>query len=467
MAACAALLATAGCTTVGPDFAAPQPPTTESYAMAGDPAASRVTIGPRQGATGAWWTNLGSDQLNAVMAQAIAQNPSLAEAGATLERVQQEAVSIDGARGVQANYTGAASHQRINSTGFGFSFPARTINLFSIGAIVTYDLDLFGGRRRASEAAQATEVRTRYLGDAAYLTLTGNVALQAARIAALRAQIATIEAVIADDQRMIDMIDQAERIGGQASSASSGGQTQLAQDMALLPPIHRQLSAARHQMALLVGRAPSDWTAPDFDLANFTLPATIPVDLPSALVRQRPDILAAEAELHANTARIGVATAAQYPNIRLTSNLTQQALDPTDLFGYSASGWNVGAGLAGPILNGGTLRANRRAAEAEARASMARYQGVVLRAFVQVADVISDLSHDEEALVAYRRAETAAQGNLADARTAWRLGGGTLLAVIDAQRQVSRARRNLALAQGQRLEDIIQLYTATAADWHP
>ena len=261
------------------------------------------------------------------------------------------------------------------------------------------------------------------------------------------------------------MVRLAQRAGGAASNASSGGEAQRAQDLALLPPLHRQLSEARHQMALLVGAAPADWTAPDFDLADFTLPATVPVDLPASVVRNRPDIQAAVSELHAASAQIGVATAAQYPNVRLSANLTQSALDPVDLFGYSASGWNLAAGVTGPILNGGALRANRRAAEAEARASMARYQGTVLRAFVQVADALSDLAHDDEAIAAWRRAETVAQGNVDDARTAFRLGGGTALAVVDAQRQLSRARLNLAAAQGQRLSDLVALYTAMGADW--
>ena len=189
------------------------------------------------------------------------------------------------------------------------------------------------------------------------------------------------------------------------------------------------------------------------------------MDLPSTVVERRPDIQAAVAELHAASAQIGVTTAALYPNVRLSANLTQSALDPVDLFGYSASGWNIAAGISGPILNGGALRANRRAAEAEARASMARYQGTVLRAFIQVSDALSDLGHDDEAIAAWRRAEAVAQSNVDDARTAFRLGGGTALAIVDAQRQLSRARVNLAAAHGQRLTDLVSLYTALGADW--
>lgn len=461
-----AALALAACAAVGPDFRPPAAPEVGGYAMAGDPASARVRLTAQPGGSGPWWAALGSSRLDQTIRLAVEGNPSLAEADATLQRLQAEAASARGGAEPRADYFGNAEHERINTSSFGFTgFPSPTINLFSVGANVSYDLDLFGGRRRAIEAAEARAERQARMGEAAWLTLTGNVALQAVRIASLRAQISAVEAVIADDDRMLEMVRQAQRAGGAAESATSGGEAQRAQDLALLPPLHRQLSEARHQMALLVGRAPADWSAPDFDLADFSLPATVPVDLPSTVVERRPDIQAAVAELHAASAQIGVTTAALYPNVRLSANLTQSALDPVDLFGYSASGWNIAAGISGPILNGGALRANRRAAEAEARASMARYQGTVLRAFIQVSDALSDLGHDDEAIAAWRRAEAVAQSNVDDARTAFRLGGGTALAIVDAQRQLSRARVNLAAAQGQRLTDLVSLYTALGADW--
>jgi len=139
---------------------------------------------------------------------------------------------------------------------------------------------------------------------------------------------AAVQEIVADDQRVIDIIRNAEAVGGQAHSAVSGGVAQLAEDQALLPPLQRDLGAARHQMALLAGKSPAEWTAPDFDLAKLAAPAEIPVSLPSQLVRNRPDILAAEADLHAATAAIGVAVANQYPDIRLSASLTQEAVTP-------------------------------------------------------------------------------------------------------------------------------------------
>ena len=261
------------------------------------------------------------------------------------------------------------------------------------------------------------------------------------------------------------MVHKAEAAGGEPASATVSVRAQLAQDEALLPPLHQQLAQARHALAVLVGQSPASWTAPDFNLSDFTAPTSVPVSLPSALVRRRPDILAAEADLHAATARIGVATAALYPDIQLSANLTQTALQPQNLFSYAASGWSVGAGLTAPVFHGGTLKANQRAAQAEARASLDRYQQTVLSAFGQVADVMQAIANDDAELAALAESERTSEANLRDAQTGVRLGGAPVLPVVDAERQLEMARRAMVMVRGRRLADIAQLFVATAADW--
>lgn len=472
--AAASALTLCACAAVGPNFKAPAGPggpAADGYAMAGDPVAAGVRLAPDVRAAGPWWRAFGSPELDQTIAQALAGSPTLAEANATLERARQQASAVRGAQLPQVDANGSAQREHINLQAFGFTgFPGvslsnPTLNLYSVGGNVSYDLDLFGGKRRATEAARARAESAARQADAAYLTLSGNVAIQAMRVAALRAQLAALQQLVGDDQRVIDMIRAAQRAGSEAPSATAGGEAQLAEDQALVPPIERDLAAARHQLAVLVGKSPAEWTAPDFDLSRLSPPADVPVSLPSELVRRRPDILAAEAELHAATADVGVAVANQYPSLRLTANLTQSALQPQNLFDYNASGWQILGGLTAPIFHGGTLRANRRAAEAEARAALARYQLSVIRAFAQVSDTLADLASDQQQITSLARAEAASAASARDAQTAYRLGGGTLLQVIDAQRTLSRSRRALVQAQGQRLTDLVQLYTATAADW--
>ena len=469
LAATASALALSACTTVGPNFKTPDGPkgaAAAGYAMAGDPAAPGVLLTPEARVAGSWWQAFGSPELDATMREALAANPTVAEANANLAKAQAQLAATRGAQAPQVNASGSVQRERINTQAFGFTgFPSPTINLYSIGAAVSYDLDLFGGKRRATEADQARVDQAAHEADAAYLTLTGDVALQAMRIAGLRAQIAAVQQIIAADRENIAMVRKAQAAGGEARSALSIGVAQLSEDEAMLPPLQRDLDAARHQMALLTGKSPAEWTAPDFDLAKLDGSAAVPVSLPSSLVRRRPDILAAEAELHAATAEIGVAIANQYPNISLSANLTQAAIKPGDIFNYASSGWSVLGGFTAPIFNGGMLKAERKVAEAEANAAMARYQQTVLRAFVQVSDVLSALGTDQVSIEALQRANAAADAGARDAQTAYRLGGGTLLQVVDSQRTVSRARQALVQAQAQRYEDLVQLYAATAADW--
>ena len=469
LAGAASALALSACATVGPNFKTPEAPkgaAAAGYAMAGDAVAPGVRLTPDARTAGAWWQAFGSPELDAAVREALAANPTVAEANANLQKAQAQLAATRGAQQVQVDANASAQRERINIQAFGLEgFQNPTINLYSIGATVSYDLDLFGGKRRATEADQARVDRAARQADAAYLTLTSDVALQALRIASLRAEIAAVQGIIASDQQNIEMVRRAQAAGGEARSAISIGVSQLAEDEAMLPPLQRDLDAARHQMALLAGKSPAEWTAPDFDLARFNTSAVVPVSLPSELVRRRPDILAAEAELHAATAEIGVAVANQYPSINLSANLTQSAIKPENLFNYSASGWSLLSGVTAPIFHGGTLKAERKVAEAEARASLARYQQTVLRAFVQVSDVLSALGTDQAAIASLQRANAAAEVSARDAQTAYRLGGGTLLQVVDTQRTLSRLRRALVQAQGQRDADLVQLYAATAADW--
>jgi len=455
-----------GCKAVGPNFETPAAPAASGYLMQGDAAPAEAAMTPGARTAGAWWTAFGSPDLDAAMRQALAGNPTLAQADATLERARQEASAARGALLPQADLAASIQEERINIAAFGFAgFPNPTISLYSIGPTITYDADLFGGRRRALESAVAKAQAEARRADAAYLTLTGHVAAEALGIATLTDELAALDQTVADDEKVVDLTRNAERAGGQPHLAVVTAQSQLAQDESLRAPIEQQLALARHALALLVGKAPADWAAPAFQLADFSAPPAVPVDLPSALVRRRPDILAAEADLHAAVANIGVQEANLYPDIRLSANFIQSALSPDLLTGYGASGWSVGAGLAQPLFHGGALKAQKKAAEADARAAVARYQQTVLAAFTQVADVMAAIAHDDEELAALGRAQDAAAENVRLNELAFRIGGGALLPVLDAERQLANVRRQRVLAEGRRLVDVSQLYVAVASDW--
>lgn len=461
-----------GCAAVGPNFQRPAAPTETGYAMPGEQGAAgqHATLGAVVAQD--WWSVFRSPELDRAMRQALADNPDLQAADATLLAARAELAAAHGARLPQADLNAGIERERLNFATYGFNtaaFPGiqnnPELSIYSLGASVGYALDVFGGLRRNEEAASARAEAEAHRLDAAYLTLTGHVATQAAIIAATRAEIATVQQIIEADRRNIELVRSAQHAGGVAEEARVDAQAQIDADSALLPPLEQQLATARHALALLVGKAPADYAAPDFDLAALPLPADIPVSLPSELVRQRPDILQAEADLHAATAMVGVQTAKLYPSINLSAALTQSALEPGHIFDWPATAYSVGAGLTAPAFHGGQLKAQKRAAERQAEAAAATYRSTVLHAFGQVADQLQALAHDEAELAADQRTAQSAAASLKLNTLAYQEGGQGLLPVIDSQRQVNSAELKIVQAQTQRYLDTIRLFVATGRGW--
>jgi NodT family efflux transporter outer membrane factor (OMF) lipoprotein len=472
-AVCAVLsLAAAGLSgcVVGPNFTRPAAVGQKGYAMAGDEAAPMDIALGAPVAAGPWWRVFASPQLDRTMALALAGNPTLTIANANLAEARSAVVASRAGLLPQLDANAGAERERLNFASFGLSsfpgIPANpTVDLYSVGLTASYLLPTSGGTKRQIESAGARAQAQRHQADAAALTLTGQVATEAATIASLRAQIATEQAILADDRQTIALARKAIQAGGAPQGRRVSAQSQLAIDEAYLPPLQQQLALARHALALLVGKSPADWTAPDFDLAELKAPPAIPVSLPSELVRRRPDILAAEAQLHAATADIGVATARLYPSMTLSGSVLQSSLTPDKIFNFTSTGYSLGVGLTQPIFDGGRLRAERRETIAARNAALAVYEQTVLRAFGQVADLMQALAHDDDAIASETRACEAAAANLKLAQAGYGEGGLGFLPVIDAERDYNTARRRLVEAQGQRYLDAIQLFIATGADW--
>ena len=459
---------------VGPNYHTPASPPDAAYSMAGDDA----NIGPTRAAVGdkvvtEWWTLFHSPQLDQLMRQAVAGNPSLEEARARLEASRQAVKAESGRLMIDGN--AGAQRERANFNAFsGGSFSDFTIpgeppfnnnpefNLFSIGATVSYNLDVFGGVKRRTESLQASsEEKAREL-DAAYLTLTGHVVEQALIIADANIQIQSLNDIGANDQADLDMIRRAHAAGGASDADIAQAESALAQDRSTIPAQRQRLAAARHQMAILLGKTPAEWTPPDFDANSGSLPDVLPVAVPSELVHSRPDILEAEAKLHAATADVGVATANLYPNLNLTASIAQNALTPGNLFSYASTGWNFGAGLTAPIFHSGELTAKKREAEDNARAALADYEETVLTAFAQVADVLTSLANDNQSYADQTKALDAADARVGMMRKSYKLGGVSAYQLLEAEREWRRTRLMLNQQGFGRYADAAQLLLATA-----
>jgi NodT family efflux transporter outer membrane factor (OMF) lipoprotein len=460
-----------GCA-VGPDFMRPSAPETKDYEAGGMPqpdvpepteTQQRFAVGKK--ISNDWWQLFHSSRLESVLEEAIAGSQTLAAAKATLAQAQQGVLQAAGALYPQVDLAAGAQRQRVNFAAIGEPVEGPIINLFNIGPTVSYSVDVFGRYRRQVEEQQALAEYQAWELDAAYLTLTGNAATQAFQIASVRAQIAAVQTIIADDERNLGLVQTELRAGEATQIDVQSAQSQLAADRTLLPPLRQQLSVARHALSVLSGRAPGDWMPPDFDLAEFTLPEDLPVSLPSELVRQRPDILAAEAQLHAASAAVGVATAQLYPSIDLTASFEQFATKPSKLFVPASSVFDLAGNLVAPIFHGGTLRAQKKAAVDAFDGAYATYRQTVLTSFGQVADSLQALSHDAELLEAEHRALDSAEANLRLTRTTYSYGNVGILQVLDAQRLAEQARLGYVRAQAQRYLDTVELLTAMGGGW--
>jgi NodT family efflux transporter outer membrane factor (OMF) lipoprotein len=437
---------------VGPNFKPPEPPAAERYTSEPLPDVQLDTAA----APAQWWTAFQSPQLDDTIRVALEGSPSLIAAEARLAQANEVVAASRGARAPEVSLGASLGRQKYGSAFLGpMSFPPFTF--FSIGANVSYALDFSGSLRRDIERqgalaeAQAQEV------EAARLTLTGNAVLQALTIASVRAQIKAVEGILAEDQRNVDLVRTALEAGSVARVDLLSAQSQLAQDETLLPPLRQQLSVARHALAVLVGRPPGAWAAPDFDLESFQPNAGVALIVPSELARRRPDIRAQEARLHAATAEVGLATANLYPQIKLTGSLSQQSLTAGELFDSSNVAWGLVGNLTAPLFDGGRLRAERRATLEALKASAADYQQTVLTAFEQVANVLTALEHDAQQSTAQQHAMDIAEQNLSLTRESFREGNVGVLQVLDAERLVQQARIGYVRAQGERLKDLAEL----------
>jgi NodT family efflux transporter outer membrane factor (OMF) lipoprotein len=459
----------AGCA-VGPDFKAPPAPQADRYTASALPTQTVSTpvpggesqafaIGKQLPAQ--WWTLFGSDRLDRLVMDAFAGSPTLTAAEATLRQAQESYVETRSL--LFPSVDGQASVTRERISGAQVQTAPSLFNLFDASVNVSYGIDLFGGTRRAVEAQNAALDYQRYELQAAYQTLAANVITAAVGEASLRAQVAATQDIVQALQHQLDVTRRQYGLGGAAYSDVLSATANLAAQQALLPGLEKQLSQTRHRLAVYLGKLPSESVQADFDLSELTLPSELPITLPSSLVQQRPDIRAAEAQLHQASANIGIATVNMLPKISLTGSYGDEASHAGDLF--SSGIWSLGAGIVQPIFHAGELRAKRRAAVDAYDAAAAQYRQTVLLAFANVADALRALETDARALAAQHDAATTAQDSLKLVEKQYTLGGVSYLQLLTAQQQYQQTQITYVQALASRYQDTVALFQALGGDW--
>ncbi|MEM5434198.1 efflux transporter outer membrane subunit [Paraburkholderia diazotrophica] len=460
-----AALLLGGCA-AGPDFHAPSAPDAQSYARETLPASTQAagatqTLVAADHALPAWWTQFRSDALNRLVDTALQQSPTLDEARAKLVEARENYVAQAGATQfptIDAKLSGA--RQKVDPAAFGIPVPSPgPFTLFNASVSVSYLLDVFGGNRRALEALLAQVDYQTYELDAARLTLAGNVVSTAIRRASLQQQFALTEQLADAQAQQLKIIEGRYAAGGVAELDVRTQRTLLAQTRAELAPLATQRAQADHQLAILLGVAPSNADFNDITLDALHVPDSVPVTLPSTLARERPDIRASEALLHQASANVGVATANLYPQFVVSAGVGSERTRIEDIVN-GMNIWNIGLNLTQPIFHGGELHAKKRAAQAAYDAALASYRQTVLQALQQVADTLHALNDDADGLQARDDAASEAQASVKIAQARYSAGGVSQFGLIDTQRQALQTAIDRTRAQGDRLADTAALFQA-------
>ncbi len=476
VAALALAALVAGCA-VGPDFVPPAAPDVHGYTP--DPlGAHTASAGTVQGGQaqrfvrnldlpGQWWTLFHSKPLNALVERALANNADVQVAQAAL-RVARENVRAQ--RGtlfpqVDANFNAIRLLPQPTAPEIDNTVVAPTYNLFTTQLNVAYTPDVFGGLGRAIENLEALEDAQRFQLEATYLTLTSNLAGAAVQEASLRGQIAATERIIKIERDFLGLLREQRRAGQIAELDVASQEAALAQVELTLPPLQKALALQRDLMAALAGGYPSEKLAETFELAAMRLPRDLPVSLPSRLIEQRPDIKAAEANLHAAGALVGVAIANRLPNIVITGVAGSTAPQIGQLFASGTEWWEITGAVTQPLFHGGTLFHRELAAKAAWDQAKAQYRSTVIVAFQNVGDVLQAIRSDAIALEKAVAAERAANKSLEIVRGQLRLGQIAYLGLLTAQQTYQQALLSLAQAKAQRYADTVALFAALGGGW--
>lgn len=466
-----ALLLAQGCT-VGPRYHAPAPPAIRTYTpqpqapvTASSPGAAGAaqTFNPAGNLSAQWWTLFHSPELDGMVRQALLNSPTLAQATARLKEVQEEL----NARTGSAKYptvTGGISveQEQLNLAGFGIPFPNPSpFTLLNGSVAVSYALDLFGANRRLIESLRAEGDYQAWQLEGARLMLVGNVVSAAIQQAELRAQLDLTGQMVALEESQLRIVEQRYQAGGVSDYGVRSQRTLLAQTRAALLALHQRLDVVNDRLAVLVGTSPAEARLPELSLHDLHLPEELPLTLPSSLVRQRPDIRAAEALLHQASANVGVATANLYPQIELSGS--GGAIGTS--FSNGGDIWNIGTSLTQPIFNGGALRARKRKSQAAYEEAASVYRQTVLQALQQVADTLYAIEHDAEILHARVEAASNAEATYSIAYQRYRAGGISQLAVLDAERQKLQTALDSSAAAATRYSDSATLFQALGGGW--
>ncbi|MBV8208436.1 MAG: efflux transporter outer membrane subunit [Burkholderiaceae bacterium] len=470
IAASSALLC-AACA-VGPDFHRPAQPDVKDYVREPLTSTAAAPAAPQAGAAqvfraGAevprqWWDGFGSEPLDRIVERALQHNPTLDAARAALRQAHESTAAQTGAYypSAQASYSVSRTENAVGTIAPTLSSGAAIYTLHTAQVSVGFVPDVFGANRRAVESLAAQEEAQRFELEAAKLTLASNVVAAAIQRAALHAQIEATTDIIAVEERSLALLREQQRLGYASALDVASQQSALAQAEQSLPPLRRQLEQTCDLLAVLSGDLPAQTAPEQIDLEALKLPEQLPLSVPSQLVEHRPDVRAAEAQVHSASAQVGVAVANRLPQFSISTLYGGTATGISRMFDDGNRFWSIGGSAAQTIFDFGTLEHRQHAAEAALDQATAQYRIAVLTAFQNVADALYALRSDADALAAATEAEQAARTTLDLTRRQLDAGAVNVLALLNAEQAYQQAWVARVQAQAARYADTAALYQA-------
>ena len=462
-----------GCA-VGPNFSVPASPDVDRYtrerlssprAGAGPPQVEGQRFVAGADISLQWWTAFHSRPLDELIKLSMDHSPTLQAAEAAIRVAQYNALAQ---RGLFFPQLGANYNPSIEQIPFASNTGPQNPSVFSLHTAqlnVSFVPDIWGQNIRSVENLDALSEQQLYQLEAAYITLTSNVVTAAIQEASLRGQIAAIQRIVKLERGILDILKSQFNAGQAAQVDVLAQEAALAQAEENLPPLEKQLAVQRDLLTALAGQFSADEVLQKFDLNHLALPVNLPVSLPSTLVRQRPDIRAAEAFMHSQSALVGVAVAARLPNITISGSAGATAFSLAQLFTPGTSFYVLAANATQPIFDGFTLYNKQKAAEAALDQAVALYRQTVVTAFQNVADALRSLQIDARSVKAAVKAEIAAKASLDIIQKQLSLGQVNQVAVLNAQQVYLTAAVTRVQAQATRLSDTAALFMALGGRW--
>jgi NodT family efflux transporter outer membrane factor (OMF) lipoprotein len=474
---------------VGPDFKRPAAPAANGYApdiaIAEPTASASVSAGESQRFDPAadipsdWWTLFQSPQINTLIKRAFKANPTIEAAQAALHQSQELAVAQEGIfypaidasyapsrNKLAGNMSSSAPGQQGNGNNISSLPPNPTYYNFHVAQLtVGYVPDVFGLNRRQAEAAMTQVDTQRMQLEASYITLASNVVAAALQEASTRAQLSATEKIVGINKQGLEILRKQFLLGYVSGLEVAAQEALLSQAEQALIPLQKQLEQTRNQIRVLAGNSPDVDVEEKFELAALHLPQELPLGLPSKIVEQRPDVRAAEAQLHFASAQAGVAVANRLPQFALSGAIGGMADTPGWMFRSGGNFFNLAASVSQSIFDGGTLRARSRAAEQALLQAGFQYRSTVMTALQNVADTLYAIQCDARALKGAASAEQAAHTTLDITRKQYLLGYVSLQAQLSAEQNHLQSEISLVQAQTSRLADTAALYQALGGGW--